>query len=130
MENNEENKGIGYKIEAGKQYRLWRKDYNGRTYYNIQISQKNYDGTISKWYRPVTFKQGIELPNETDIVIKKAIENLRPNAKDPYNPITSLMILEYEESVNQEALEQQAYADFRENLGEADEDDYDPDLPF
>ena len=46
-------------------------------------------------------------------------------------PITSLMILEFETVVNQEAIESQAYTDFRDNLDEADNDEYDNyELPF
>jgi len=131
MENKEEWTGIGYKIMANKPYRVWRKEWNNKIFYNIQVSQKNYDGTISKWYRPITFQKGVEVPNETDIIIKKAVENLRPNKVDKYNPITSLMILEFETVQNQEALENQAYADFRDNLDEANEDNYDNyELPF
>lgn len=128
MENKKEWTGIGYKIMPDKPYKVWRKDYNGRTYYNIQISQANYDGTTTKWYRPVTFKKGVEVPNGADIVIKKAIENLRPNPKDDYNPITTIMILEFDETVSQEILEQQAYSTYRDNLDEMETSD--ADLPF
>lgn len=128
MENKEEWTGIGYKIMANKPYRVWRKEWDNKVYYNIQVTQKNYDGTILKWYRPITFKKGVEVPNETDIIIKKAVENLRENKKDPFNPITSLMILEFETQVNQKAVEQQAYSDFRDSLEEQDEEEYE--LPF
>lgn len=127
MESKEEWTGIGYKIMANRPYRVWRKEWNNKVYYNIQISQKNYDETVSKWYRPITFKKGVEVPNETDIIIKKAVENLRPNARDPYNPITTLMILDFEISLSKEQIEQQAYADYRESISEADENS---DLPF
>lgn len=130
MENSEENKGIGYKIEAGKQYRLWRKDYNGKTFYNIEVRQKNYDGTTSKWYRPITFKSGVEIPNGVDIIIKSGFENLRTNKLDPYNPITAIMVTDYEIKESQEVIEKQAFAEFRENLAEANEEEDDYELPF
>lgn len=130
MESKEKWAGISYKIMANRPYRVWRKEWNNKIYYNIQVSQTNYDGTISKWYRPITFKKGIEVPNETDIIIKKAVENLRPNAKDPYNPITALMILEFETVANQEQMEQQAYADYRANIEENETGVTDEMLPF
>jgi hypothetical protein len=126
MENNEEISGITYKIQPNKQYRLWRKDYNGRTFYNIEVRQKNYDGTTSKWYRPITFKNGVDLPNGVDIIIKGGIENLRNNKLDPYNPITAIMVTDFETKESQEILEQQAYDEFRDNLAEIENEE----VPF
>lgn len=128
MASKEDWTGIAYKIMPDKKYRVWRKEWNNNIYYNIMVSQTNYDGTVSKWYRPISFKKGVDVPNETDIIIKKAVENLRANKVDPYNPITSLMVLEFEIVENQEAKEQQAYADFRDNLEEQEEQEYE--LPF
>ena len=126
MENNEEIKGIGYKIEAGRKYRLWRKDYNGRTFYNIEVRQKNYDGTTNKWYRPITFKGNADIPNGVDIIIKAGFENLRTNKLDPYNPVTAIMVTDYEITESQEIIEKQAFEDYRENLADIEDDD----LPF
>ena len=119
-----------YKIMIGDKIRVFRKDYNGNTYYNVQITQKNYDGTVSKYYRPLTFKKGVEVANETDIIIKDMFENLRPNKKDSYNPITALMITEFDTVERQEQLEQEALADFRDNLEENEYEIDNSDLPF
>lgn len=123
----EVNDGIGYKIVAGKRYRVFKKEYNGNVYYNIQIQQKNYDDTISKYYRPVTFKKGIVLDDYTgngvDIIIHKGFENLRPNKADKYNPITTIMITDFEILDSQEQIEAQAYQDFQSNLDEIEIDD-------
>lgn len=119
---------IGYKIMAGRKYRVWRKDYGGKTFYNIEVTQKNYDGTILKFYRPVTFKRGVDLVNGTDIIIKAGFENLRPNSKDSYNPITAIMITDFETVENKELMERQAYADYQQNLYEMEQEE--PDLPF
>ena len=122
-----------YKIMIGDKTRVFRKDYAGRTYYNAQIQQKNYDGTINKYYRPLNFKKGFnDLANETDIIIKDMFENLRPNKNDSYNPITALFITDYEIVERQEQIQKQALEDFRENLNEF-ENEYDikdEDLPF
>ena len=50
MEQEENKKGIWRKIEEGKKYRIWRKDYNGQTFYNILVEQKQYDKTKKKYY--------------------------------------------------------------------------------
>lgn len=135
MATKEEWTGIAYKVMPNVKYRVWRKEWNNVVYYSIQVSQKNYDDTVSKWYKPVNFKKGEDIPNETDIIIKKAVENLRENKKDPYNPISSLMILDYEIVENEKALQNQAYSDFRDNLDEnengTDDFNYDEyELPF
>lgn len=120
----EENKReIWHKIMPNHKYRIWRKDYNGQTFYNIQVTQRNYNADDSKYYIPVTFKKGVEIPNETDIIIIKAIENLRENKNvdekyKSYYPIHSYMITEYEIVERQEQIEQKAYDDFRNNLNE------------
>lgn len=114
----EEEHSIGYKIRADFRYRVFRKDLNGKTYYNIRISQSNYDGTTTEWYRPVNFKKGVEVPNCTDIIIYKGFENLRPNPKDKYNPITSIMITEFETVENKQLEVKQALEDYQQNLKE------------
>ena len=132
METSEE-KTIWRKIETDHKYRIWRKDYNGQTFYNIMITQKQYDGTARKYYIPITFKKGVDVPNETDIKIKAGIENLRENnnveeKRRPYCPIFSYMVTDFEIVERQEQVEQQAYADYRDTLEENEMEE--PDLPF
>lgn len=134
----EEEKGsIWHKIMPNHKYRIWRKDFNGNTFYNILVSQKEYDNTESKYYIPVSFKKGIEVANETDIIIKKAIENLRSNKnveenKRPYAPIFSYMITEFEIVEREEQKQAQAYQKFQETLNEneLDEEIKNAELPF
>lgn len=109
---------IWYKISPDKKYRIYRNEYNNIFYYYVIVQQKNYDGTKVKFKLPVSFKRGVEVPNETDIIIKKGIENLRENKLDKYNPIHTIMITEFETVENEEKKEQEAYNDFRDNLEE------------
>lgn len=113
----QENK-IYYKIEAEKKYRVFKTVFNDKSFYKIQVSQKNYDGTTNKFYKEVQFKKNITLDNETDIIIHKAFENLRVNPHDKYNPISSLMVTDFEIVERQEQIEANAYADFQNNLNE------------
>ena len=138
MSNMEQEKKIFYKIVEGKKYRVFKKRFNDNVFYNIQVTQKMYDGTVKKWYRPVTFKKGVELDdpdgNGIDIIIRCAYENLRENKKDEYNPITTLMVTDFELVERQEQIEAAAYKNYQENLNNEEEDGYvsisESDLPF
>ena len=119
----EPKESIWHKIVPNHKYRIWRKDFNGKTFYNILVSQKEYDNTESKYYIPVTFKKGVEVANETDIIIKHAIENLRSNknveeSKKQYYPIFSYMITEFEIVEREEQKQAQAYQKYQETLNE------------
>lgn len=113
----EENK-IFHKLIAGKKYRVWKKTYNDKDYYSIQVVQKNYDNTQDKYYIDIQFKKGVSLPNQTDIVIKTAHENFRKNKNDEYHPIVYYMITDFDVIENEERIQQQAYDEFRNNLDE------------
>lgn len=134
MENKAEKEelvGIGYKIMPERKYRVFRKDYNGRTFYNIQITQKEIDGSTTKYYRPVTFKRGVEVENNTDIIIHKGLENLRHNSKDAYNPISAILILEFEEIKTNDQIEEEAFNQYQKDLDDLDNDELDKyELPF
>lgn len=126
--------GIGYKIQAEKKYRVFKKEFNGQTYYNIQMQQKNYDDTVSKYYRPVTFKKGVELDDPTgtgvDIIIHSGFENLRPNKLDKYNPITAIMITDFEICEREEETKAKAFDDFQQNLNDNEMQIDESSLPF
>lgn len=109
---------IYYKLMANKKVRVFKSTWNDKDFYKIQVTQKNYDGTSDKFYKNVMFKKGVDLPNETDIIILEGYENLRKNPKDDYNPISTIMITKFEQLENQEQMVQDAYDEFRENLDE------------
>lgn len=119
----EKESSIWYKVMPNHKYRVWRKDYNNQTFYNIMVQQKQYDNQVKKYYIPITFKKGIEVANETDIKIIKAIENIRENKlvdekNRAYYPVFSYMITEFETLEREEQTIQNAYDEFRDNLNE------------
>lgn len=128
MQEEKENK-IYHKIEAGRKVRVFKSTYNDRNYYKVQVKQKNYDDTEDIFYVPLQFKKGVELENQTDIIIKEAYENMRKNPKDEYNPIYYLMITEYEVVEREEQVQAQAFKEFQDNLY-ANEQISEEDLPF
>lgn len=114
-----EQKEYGFhKLEVGQKIRVFKSTFNDKNYYKFQVTQKNYDGTSAKFYIPLQFKKGVELQNETDIIVKGFVENLRENKADKYNPIHCYQINIFEEVENEERMKQNAYDEFRTNLDE------------
>lgn len=93
--NEEKEHNIFYKIMPDKKYRVFVNSFNGKKFYKIQVTQKEFDGQTKKYYKQVTFKKDIELENETDIEIQEAYENLYENKNDKYNPISVLNITKF-----------------------------------
>ena len=115
----EEVKEYGFhKLEVGQKIRVFKTTWNDQNYYKFQVTQNNYDKTKSKFYINLQFKKGVDLPNESDIIVKQFVENLRENKNDKYNPIHYYQINDFETCENQEQAVQDAYDEFRENLDE------------
>lgn len=131
MEENKEEYKIYHKVEAGRKIRVFKNTYNDRNYYRVQVKQKNYDNTEDIFYVPLQFKKGVELENQTDIIIKEAYENMRKNPKDEYNQITYLVITNFEIVEREEQVQAQAYKDFQNNLYENEQQEINmDDIPF
>lgn len=119
-----ETKEYGFhKLEVGQKIRVFKTTWNDQNYYKFQVTQNNYDKTKSKFYINLQFKKGVDLPNETDIIVKQFVENLRENKNDKYNPIHYYQINDFETCENQEQAVQDAYDEFRENLDENEQVD-------
>lgn len=120
----EEQKEYGFhKLEVGQKIRVFKTTWNDQNYYKFQVTQNNYDKTKSKFYINLQFKKGVDLPNETDIIVKQFVENLRENKNDKYNPIHYYQINDFETCENQEQAVQDAYDEFRANLDENEQVD-------
>ena len=125
----EKEKKIYTKLQAGKKYRVYKSMYKDNIFYKIQLTQLNYDQTKHKFYVGVVFKKGVELDNETDIIINTAYQNYRKNPKDEYNWIEYYLITDFEIVERQEQIEAQAFNKFRYNLNE-NETEEEEDLGF
>lgn len=130
MEEEKEEYRIYRKIEPNRKVRVFKSTFNEKTFYKIQIKQKNYDDTEDVWYQNVVFKHGVELDDPDgkgiDIKIKKAYENCRKNPKDNYNPIFYLMITDFELVERDEQKKAAALEKFNDNLNEVEN----AELPF
>ena len=109
---------IHRKIEAGRKYRVWKNTVNDVDYYRIGFTQKNYEGSSVQFYEPVTFKKGVDIPNQTDIIINEAYENVRKNPNDPYNPIFYINIVDFELIKSKEQIANEALNEFNETMDE------------
>lgn len=49
---------------------IFRKEYEGRTFYSMGVSTKNQEGDYVKGYMDVQFKKGVDLDNQSKIDIK------------------------------------------------------------
>jgi hypothetical protein len=87
---------IGYKIDTKHTYKVYRSEVNGKIFFKVQVTKKNYDGTNQKFYKQLRFVKCQPPQNGEIIKIKKAFEDLYTNQKDPYNAISVIVVQEYE----------------------------------
>lgn len=112
----EEQEYIGYKIDTKHTYKVYRSEANGKTFYKVQVTKKNYDGTNQKFYKQLRFVKCQPPENGEIIRIKKGFEDLYSNQKDPYNAISVVVVQEYETTQPVE----DAYGDYQQALNEND----------
>lgn len=51
---------------------IFKREYEGNTFYSVGLSKKNQDGTYTNGYMPCQFKKGVSVENQTKMYIKKA----------------------------------------------------------
>lgn len=121
-------KGISYKINDRQPQFVIKRIINGSTYYNCIMEKKTMEGEKIRYYRPIRFAK-CEPPqhDKNFIMIKKGFEDFFPNKLDPYNPITVIVVLEWEEfGKKSDADVNKAYHDFTDTAIQLDN----LDLPF
>lgn len=110
-----------YKVNIGDTIKIKRKEIDGKMYYSTSVNQKQFDGTKKYYNKRLNFRKGVSIPNDTRIKILDMFENMWDNPKDPYNPVSILMILDYEIIKNSEQIEEEALEEYREDIfGEED----------
>lgn len=121
MENQDE-EYIIYKISTKNWHKVYKTSFKGKDFYKLLIVQKKYDGTATSYYKPISFKKTLTPPQDGSVIrIKKGIENLYTNNIDKYNPISSILILDYELKENVEQKKENAYNEFSQTLAENEE---------
>ncbi len=51
---------------------IFKREYQGNTFYSVGLSKKKQDGTYDNGYMPCQFKKGVSLEDKTKIYIKHA----------------------------------------------------------
>lgn len=59
-------------IVSNKNEMIFKTDFNGVPRYSVGLSRKNKDGSYTRGYMIINFKNGVELENKTQIRIKSA----------------------------------------------------------
>lgn len=130
MEKEQEQGHIGYKIDGKHTYKVYVNEVNGKTFYKVAMKKKNYDNTETIFYRQLRFVK-CQPPENGDIIkIKYGFEDLYVNEKDKYNPITVIVVMDYEIVDNQVVNEEKAYEKFQQITKENEMEQVDEDLPF
>lgn len=122
---NQEQEYISYKINTKLTYKVYVNESYGKRFYKVLVTKKNVDGTKTKFYKQLNFVKCTPPENGEIIRIKKGFEDLYTNTKDPYNPISVIVVMDYEKEENQQVREEQAYASYHEKLNESEEVDID-----
>ena len=124
---------IGYKIDTKHSYKVYVNEANGKRFYKVQIKKKNRDETETSFYKQLRFVK-CEPPENGEIIkIHKAFEDLYVNNIDKYNPISVIVVMEYEKVENEIVNQEQAYAKYQEKVREEEQEIpeiLDSDLPF
>ena len=131
MEENEEVGYIGYKIDGKHTYKVYVNEVNGKKFYKVAMKKKNYDDTETIFYRQLRFTKGCTPPENGEIIkIWSGFEDLYVNEKDKYNPITVIVVMDYEKVDNQVVNEEKAYEKFQQITKENEMEEQTEDLPF
>ena len=125
---------IGYKIDTFHSYKVYVNETHGKKYYKVQVKKKNYDGTENIYYKQLRFVKCTP-PEDGDIIkIVYAFEDLYTNNADKYNPISVLVIMEYENVENEAVTQEKAYDKFQKLVNENEDEEIDTsqaaELPF
>ena len=131
MEENEEQGFIGYKINPKSTYKVYKNEVNGKTYYKVVMKKKNYDNTETIFYRQLRFVKSCTPPENGEIIkILSGFEDLYVNNKDPYNPITVIVVQDYIKIDNEVVNQEKAYEKFQQITKENETEEVSQDLPF
>lgn len=109
-------KWIIYKIRPGDKIKVYQSLFNNKIFYKTKIVQKNYDDSKKSFDIELTFKRGVVVPNDSQIIVKQAIENYRVNPKDEYHPIVFYTILDFDIVKSDQQLKNEAINDFNDIL--------------
>jgi hypothetical protein len=110
---------------------IFKREYEGNTFYSVGLNKKNQDGTYTNGYMPCQFKKGAAVEDKTKIYIKKAWLSfyLKDKETKPYIFISEFTTLDNAMKQGKEAVAEEPkkdpYKDFAQEVVITEED-----LPF
>lgn len=107
------------KINNKSWYKVYVSGANGKTFYKLLLSQKDYQGNVKNYYQNVTFSRKLKAPNDGEQVrLIGFIENIFGD--DKYNPRYSYTITDFEVKQTQEQKEAQAFDEYHSTMQDND----------
>lgn len=107
---------------------VFKKEYEGKTYYNLGLSKKDMNGNYINGYISCRFKKNIEVDDKKKIYIKNAWLDfyLKDKVTVPYVFINEFEYVE--ETIKK--IKQESKKDFDKVIEEFSQEIQDEDLPF
>lgn len=100
-------------IISNKQEIIFRKDYNGKPSYSLGLSRRNQDGEYIRGYIKAVFRKGVEINNQSRILIKNAWLDFYKDNEDKTIPIVFIndfeLVKDGELAQNVETLDEKPY---------------------
>lgn len=122
---------IGYKVDCKHLYKVFKNEIDGVVYYKTLVKKKNSDGTETNYYKNLKFAK-CSPPNNGEIIkIHYGFEDIYPNKKDKYNPVSVIVVLEYEKMFQKVDTKTKAFDEYKNIMeNKNDDSEFDADLPF
>lgn len=103
---------------------IFKKEYEGNTFYSVGLSKKDKDGNYVNGYMPCQFKNGVSIEDKTKLYIKSAwlsfyLKNI-PNSESKQT-VPYIFINEFEtvgKTIEQAKVEEDPFADVFSEFGE------------
>ena len=110
-----ENKQRSYRIMIGDIVTIRREEFGSKVYYKINLSKKNQDNTTTEVKKPIKFRNGVDLKDNTRIRLIKFFEDFY--LKNRYDAIFSLFCTEFETQEENTNKKEEALTQYQDNLG-------------
>lgn len=113
--------GISYKVNCRKSYKINATTYEGKTFYNIPLVQKKYNGGDETFNRRVNFSKCDPPEDGQFIRILSGFESDYQNPRDKYNWIPVIIITAYEIAEDPKIEAEKAIEEFKQQVEQTDD---------
>ena len=130
---NEESVKRPYKIMIGDKITVRRSEYNGNTFYKVEVIKKQYDKTEIRGEKLLKFRKDVDLYDGEEIIVLDFFEDFYKKGK--YDTFWTLFITEFSKVEDTRERKNEALTKYQMDISE-DRGEYngtyieDDDLPF